>query len=367
MNIRYLTIFLFLFILSCDKDNPSNPSGDDGYNRSLILTNWADNVIIPAHNIFLESLLELEESIDNFLSTQSNEDFNSIKINWFNSYKYWQHIEIFNIGKAEEIYFKSKMNIYPTNSSTIENNIDQGSYDLTGINFNISAQGFPALDYMLYGLDLDTSLVYNKYIGDNDGYKYRSYLKALITEMVSVTNNVVNDWNTSYRNMFIQNSGNSVTSSFNQLTNDFIYYYEKGFRANKFGIPAGVYSNELPQNVEAFYRNNISKDLALESLNCLKNLFTGYSQYNMTNGPSFNTYIDFIQESSILSQDIMDKFDLAYSSIINLDNSFSNQIQNDNFAMLSAFDVIQQGVIKLKVDMMSCLNISVDYVDADGD
>ena len=87
----------------------------------------------------------------------------------------------------------------------------------------------------------------------------------------------------------------------------------------------------------------------------------------MTNGPSFNTYIDFIHESSILSQDIIDKFDLAHSSIINLDNSFSNQIQNDNFAMLSAFDVIQQGVIKLKVDMMSCLNIAIDYVDADGD
>ena len=28
------------------------------------------------------------------------------------------------------------------------------------------------------------------------------------------------------------------------LTNDFIFYYEKGFRANKLGIPAGIFSSK---------------------------------------------------------------------------------------------------------------------------
>ena len=42
-------------------------------------------------------------------------------------------------------------------------------------------------------------------------------------------------------------------------------------------------------------------------------------------------------------------------------------IQNDNFMMLQTFDVIQEAVPLLKIDMLSAIKISVDYVDADGD
>ena len=35
--------------------------------------------------------------------------------------------------------------------------------------------------------------------------------------------------------------------------------------------------------------------------------------------------------------------------------------------MLITFDVIQANVYLLKVDMLQKLNISIDYVDADGD
>ena len=35
--------------------------------------------------------------------------------------------------------------------------------------------------------------------------------------------------------------------------------------------------------------------------------------------------------------------------------------------MLAAYDAIQQNVVYLKLDMMQALNITVDYVDSDGD
>ena len=35
--------------------------------------------------------------------------------------------------------------------------------------------------------------------------------------------------------------------------------------------------------------------------------------------------------------------------------------------MLECFDALQAGVVLLKTDMLSNLNINVDYVDADGD
>ena len=35
--------------------------------------------------------------------------------------------------------------------------------------------------------------------------------------------------------------------------------------------------------------------------------------------------------------------------------------------MLQTFDVIQEGVVMMKVEMLQKLSINVDYVDADGD
>ena len=44
------------------------------------------------------------------------------------------------------------------------------------------------------------------------------------------------------------------------LTNDFIFYYEKGFRANKLGIPAGIFSSKtIPENVEGYYNGKFQK------------------------------------------------------------------------------------------------------------
>jgi hypothetical protein len=50
-----------------------------------------------------------------------------------------------------------------------------------------------------------------------------------------------------------------------------------------------------------------------------------------------------------------------------LNNNFALQIETDNIKMLEAYDSIQQGVVRLKTNMLSILGISVDYYDADGD
>jgi hypothetical protein len=181
--------------------------------------------------------------------------------------------------------------------------------------------------------------------------------------MLQNTSPIVEDWQ-SYRNNFISSVENTATSSVNKMTNDFIYYYEKGFRANKFGIPAGVFSGgALPEKVEAFYNQNISKALALEGFQAIKNF------YNGNGGVSLRQYISEVStdEYSDLSTDILDQFNIAESLINDLDDNFYNQISTNNIQVLEAYDAIQQGTILLKTDMLSVLQIPTDYVDADGD
>ena len=50
-----------------------------------------------------------------------------------------------------------------------------------------------------------------------------------------------------------------------------------------------------------------------------------------------------------------------------LDDNFSAIVENDNLKLLEVFQELQEGVVLLKTDMISMMDISVDYMDADGD
>ena len=49
-----------------------------------------------------------------------------------------------------------------------------------------------------------------------------------------------------------------------------------------------------------------------------------------------------------------------------LDDNFSAIVENDNLKLLEVFQELQEGVVLLKTDMISMMDISVDYMDADG-
>ena len=150
------------------------------------------------------------------------------------------------------------------------------------------------------------------------------------------------------------------------MVNDFIYYYEKGFRANKFGIPAGVWSGTLPENVEAYYKGDISKQLALQAMESVQKFFIGTAFNNTYSGASLHDYLTHL-ESEVLADEIIVALENAEASINTLNESFATQVENENAQMLEVYDDIQAGVVRLKTNMLYTLNISVDYVDSDGD
>ena len=67
---------------------------------------------------------------------------------------------------------------------------------------------------------------YLKYSSENSNYS--KYLTDLVDKMIELTTDVKNGWNEEYRDSFINSTDNTSTSSINKLTNDFIYYFEKG-------------------------------------------------------------------------------------------------------------------------------------------
>ena len=350
-----------------EDSSSSDNSESQTFDRKALLTNWANNIIIPLYENFNSNLTALSDEITKFNETPNLDNLKLVREKWLDAYKSWQHVEMFNLGKAEETYFQSKMNVYPSDKERIERNLTNETYNLDNPNNN-DAQGFPALDYMLYGSDESDEKIVDKYLLENK--KYNTYLSSLIDKMVSNTSVVVNDWNQN-KDTYINSTENTSTSSINKITNDFIYYYEKLFRANKIGIPAGVFSgSKLPDRVEGYYSKIYSKDLALEAMSAIENFFVGKKYNSEEKGESLESYLNFLnseKNGTSLSESITDQFKVAKETIDKLNNDFASQVNEDNNKMLVAYDEIQKGVVFMKTDMLQSLSISVDYVDADGD
>lgn len=357
---------LIAFLNSCSSSSSSDtPIITDSFDRMEMLINISDNIIIPATKDFADQLTILKTAGNDFTSTPNQTKLNVFRTSWINAYKVWQQIEMFDIGKAEELQYKFYMNIYPLTVADVEANVSSGNYDLNNVNYQ-DAQGFPALDYLLFGLaDTDAKII-EKYTVDAKAAGYKKYVNDVLNQMDVLTQQVVLDWET-YRNTFVNSTSNTATSAVNKLVNDYIFYFEKGLRANKFGIPAGNFStNPLPEKVEAFYNKNISKELALESINAVTNFFKGIGYNGINTGESFSTYLVSLQRTDLKEQ-IVSQLNTAKTQINSLDINFYNQVISDNTKMTRSFDELQKVVILLKVDMLQAFNISVDYVDADGD
>ena len=343
----------------------SSASQSDTFDRGSILVNYSENIIIPRYNTFKLSMDNLKNSIESFSVSPTSENYDNLQDNWIDAYKKWQYVEVFNIGKAEELMYALKMNTYPVSKERIDNNIETEKTDLTNPN-DWAAQGFPALDYMLHGIADTKDAVIDLYTSNS---KYGSYLLTLGNVMNVSTIQVVDDWST-YKDIFNSSFDNTATSAFNMMVNDFVYYFEKGLRTNKIGIPAGRFSSApLPDKIEAYYFSknsfgNLSKTLALEARKGAEDLFLGLNSDGIE-GPSYKSYLDYLETD--IGSSVKTKLEDATLKIDDLQDNFLTQISENNNLMLVAFDALQTIVVNLKTDMLSNFNIAVDYTDADGD
>ena len=149
--------------------------------------------------------------------------------------------------------------------------------------------------------------------------------------------------------------------------NDFIYYYEKGLRANKVGIPAGNFSaTALPEKVEAYYKRTISKELLQEAIAAVEDFFKGKAYNSTAQGIGFKGYLSSLNREDLINE-IETQLGVAKTQINSLDANFYTQITTNNTEMTKAYDELQKVVVLFKVDMLQAFSVSVDYIDADGD
>ncbi|MUP46434.1 peptidase M75 superfamily protein [Gramella sp. BOM4] len=371
-RISGILMIMLLSITACSTDDSGNGSGGtdtDAFDRGAMLAHWADNIIVPAFEAFEVSSQSLENATTAFVNDPSATTLSALRNQYRDSYVQFQTVSMFEIGKAEEIGFRRFLNTYPTNASAIESRVESGSYNLE-LSSSYVEQGFPAMDYLLYGLG-NSEETLQKFTSGENAENYRNYLLDVAERINSLTAEVATAWQGDYRDQFVQNTSSSATGSVDRFSNDYVMYFEKFLRSGKIGYPAGAFTGTpSPENAEAVYAGDLSKELYLTALEAFQDFYLGRGFNGSGTGPSYKQYLEYLdsmKDGADLNALIQNQFDAIEDQSAQLDGNFKSQVQTNNTAMLAAFDELQKAVVLLKVDMMQALSISVDYVDSDGD
>lgn len=361
---------LIVTTVACSSGDNNN-SSDNKFDRNTLLTNWSDNIIIPSYENYLTKMISLQTATIAFINAPSEDKLIVVRSAWLEAYKAYQKVAIFNFGKAADISLNQISNTYPTDKAGIEANIISGTYNLN-LQAQYDKQGFPGLDYLLNGLGANDAAIVSFYTTSANATNYKNYLTAVVVKLKANIDAIITDWKSGYRDTYVKNSGTSVTSAVSFTTNNFVKNLEKDIRTCKIGIPVGKYSNGIkyPEKVEALFKNDVSKELLNVAIKASKDFFNGKHFNSATTGASLKSYLDYVnavRDEKKLSDIINTQYTTVFIVNDELGDSFSEQVTNDNSKMLNSFNALHQNVIYTKLDMMQALNITIDYVDSDGD
>lgn len=342
-----------LVIVCCKKKSSDEDKVE--FNKQAIMENLADNIVLPGYNELDTRLSGFESSYAAFLADQSPANFTLLQDSWKETYVQWERSLMFELGPAMNELLKVSMGSFPTDTTTILNNISTGSYNLDQIS-NFIAQGIPAFDFLLYRPNAIS------YFSDSN---YAQYGSDLIAKMRQHVTSVINGWNNGYTSTFKNSTGTEATSAFSLLVNSFMKSYEE-CKWTKIGIPIGNQSagEAMPQYIET-RRAKISFLLMRENIAALHRVFKG-DQMNGTTGVGFDDYLIALEKQDLVNT-INSEFEGILSLIDQHTADFESTLNNDPASLQLLYNKIHYLTVYLKTDMTSAFGVLITYQDNDGD
>ena len=353
-----IVLLLLLVIVGCSTDNANN---HPDYDRSSVLADQANNIIGPNFSVLATSCESLENSINTLIADPSLSHLEDARNALLDARTAFQKCTPYSsFGPSNSYALRNELNTFPSDTALIEQNIASGEYVLGSVS-TLDAQGFPAIEYMLWSGNDDDIL--NALTNENNRL---DYLTALSARCQEISSTVSDEW-TSYSTMYIQQDGTDVGSSLGMVVNSLNLDFEKFIRDGKVGIPLGIRSlgNPLPGHVEAPYSGN-SKALLTASLEGLLQLIEGSEGSSY----SLSTYMDHVgaqHSGTELSGVIRNHINDLMNQVNAIDRPLEVWLVEEAGAADQLYTDLQQLVVYLKVDMTSSLGILISYQDTDGD
>jgi uncharacterized protein len=357
-----LLFFACALLTSCD-------SGDDdnGYDRGPLLTNFADNLIIPSYAELKTKTAQLSTAVEGFTGAVTADNLAALQDAWHQAYLSWQYSNAYNFGPAGELGLKKSLvqeiGTWPASSTKIEGAVAAGTWDLE--DFNRDARGFLAIEYLIFNVTNDNAAILEQFAAANR----KQYLLDLVNDIKADVDGVYSAWVSGYREEFIENDGTDVGSSVSGLYNEFVRSYES-IKNYKVGIPAGQRPGQVetePELLEAYYSGQ-SVAMIKAHMDAIEDIWYGRNRSG-DDGEGFREYLDASEGGPALITSTETHITAIHAELDPLSDipRMSEQLVTDPTEFAQLHTVLQQGLHYFKGDMASILGIAITYSSGDGD
>jgi len=358
---KKLAIFLLplaLLFAACEEDSNNNPCESD-YDQQALFQNLADGVILPAYAQMEASAAALDEAAQAFTNAPSAAGLTALREAFRTAYLDWQAVAQYEFGPAEERALRATLNNFPLNAQALENKIAAADYDFT--NPNTFDKGFPALDYLLYGLGDGTDTAVLDQLSEA---AYADFLSAQTAFILEAVQAVRSAWADGYREGFIANTGTAAGTALSLAINGLNEHYET-IKRDKIGVPSGVVTLGFtnPAKVEARY-SGLSLELAIAATEAAEQFYTGGS------GAGLDDYLEAVnatKEGESLSARILAQFDAALAALAEIEGPLQDAVEENNEATVTAYNELTKQIVNIKTDMPSVLCVAITYIDNPSD
>ena len=354
-------IMLVMFGLSsCQEDDETGTTEEEQNQPSAtdfndLLSNQVNEVILPTMVNYQIKMSDLVNAVNGLSTSADTSNLRSTRTAYQQACLAYQAAAVHNYYATANAGLVENTNLYPINPSVLNELIANRSYNF-GTTAQMRANGFPALDYMLYQ-PKDVVAYFNADSNRID------FLNALVTSMKSRADDLVMQWSGNLRTNFVANGGTALGSSISVQLNDGLIYYEDHIRESKVGFPIGRSGpNDSPfaadpTKIEAYYQSVASgnEDFTLQLLKAsveeMEDLYLGESTLQV-NGIGYDDML-MIRNQTTVHEDIKTHFANIYAKI-NERNSING---NEDL-----YNSVQALVTIYKSDLLPLLNVQ----DADG-
>ncbi len=356
----FIATLLMSFLLPSCRDNPEPDPCENGFNQEAMFSNLVNNLILPGYQELEAKVNTLANKSDAFLNNVSQTELDALREAWESAYISWQKVAQFSFGPAGNTSLRKHLNSFPTNRAIIEVNVDANIWDFT--TYARFDKGFPALDYIINGLDSTDQAILNKYNIENNNYK--TYLNEVVTDIQSRVQDVNAEWRFSYNQVFVTNTGTAEGTALSQIVNALSENYEL-IKREKLGVPSGVTNLGFvyPNRTEGYY-GKISTPLLKQALQSAKDFYMGLD------GPGLDDFlieIDAEKEEELLAEVIENRFDFAINIANELEEPLSEIISENAQPVVRVYNEVAANMVPLKTDMPSVLCVAITYIDNPSD
>jgi len=175
--------------------NTTSAQSNSQFRDRQIVSDFADQVVIPTYQLFAQKAVQLSNAIESFVQESNNQTLTAARNAWRDARSPWEQSESFTFGPADSLGYDAALDSWPVNETDLTA-VLQSNDPLTVETIQKrqdTEKGFHAIEFLLFGTQN------NKKVSDFN-QRELEYLQALGKDFNRVANELVASWTTGVEN-----------------------------------------------------------------------------------------------------------------------------------------------------------------------